>query len=172
MRVPNLLAALLVIAAACSQEKRSETPPASSSFVGIRHDPLPTGVAYESGSVILGSDGKPSRYVLSHVKTPNGSMLWLDEMLADEGATRRRIVRAAMDDPTLAAGERFVIGTCGVRGGRFDGDIAAIVKSTPGNRQTTVVRAWRANPAGTRFDSIAASGVSCDEPGGSSAFLP
>ena len=46
---------------------------------------MPAGVTYESGSVILGADGKPSRFVVSQVKTPKGPMTWLDEMLPDEG---------------------------------------------------------------------------------------
>ena len=184
MSARNVLVTMLVVATACSREQRgpkldtsstsaSDAAPPSpppdarskSSYVGSRYDPLPAGVSYESGTVILGNDGKPSRYVLSHVRTPSGSMLWLDEMLPDEGTTRRRIVRAAIHDPPVAPGERLVIGTCGVDG-RFNGDVIAVVKSESGSRQMTVSRAWRANSAAARFDSISTSGVVCEEPGG------
>lgn len=182
----NLLATLLAVAAACSGEKRSEikkidvapsdspqsaamapeapAPTSTSSFVGSRYDPMPTGVSYESGSVILDRDGRPSRFVLSHVRTPKGSMLWLDEMLADEGTTRRRVVRAVMDDPTLSSGERLVIGTCGARDGRFSGDVVATVKGESGGPQAAI-HAWRANPATSRFESIPTSDVVCEETG-------
>jgi hypothetical protein len=186
----NLLAMVLTVAAACSGDKRGAikkidvapsdsaqtatmTPvspePTSTSthsaFVGSRYDPMPNGVSYESGSVILDRDGKPSRFVLSHVRTPKGSMLWLDEMLADEGATRRRVVRAVMDDPTLSPGERLMIGTCGARGGRFSGDVIATVNGKSASPQTAI-RAWRANPATSRFESIPTNDVVCEEPAG------
>ena len=182
------LVVLLLVAGACSRDKGTlkkidtsssePTSPAAttpelpstsdashSSYVGSRYDPMPSGVSYESGTIILGADGKPSRFVLSHVKTPRASMTWLDEMLPDEGATRRRVVRAAIDDPPLASGERLVIGTCGV-GGKFNGDVVAIVKGDGTGRQLVVSRAWRANPTGARFDINSTSGVVCEEPGG------
>jgi hypothetical protein len=70
-----------------------------------------------------------------------------------------------MHNPPVAPGERLVIGTCGV-GGRFNGDVVAMVTSEPGGRQLTVSRAWRANSAAARFDSISANGVTCEEPAG------
>jgi hypothetical protein len=180
MSARNLLAALLVVASACSGDddrvaRGSRSSRAAeksdgaarmreaSTFVGVRYDPLPAGITYESGTVILGPGGQPSRFALSQVGSAHGSMLWLDELLPDEGVTRRRIVRAAMNLPARTRGERIVIGTCGV-GGSFNGDVIALVRNKDG--QPAVVFAWRANPAAARFDTIPTSGVTCDEPRG------
>jgi hypothetical protein len=176
MNAKNLLAAVCVVVAACSSDKSKETKAAGSagsaspksdvaapaSYVGLRYDPLPPGVTYESGSVILGKDGKPTQYVLSYVGTPKGMKIWLDSILPEDGAIHRRIVRAEMDDPPIRPVDRRVIGTCGVYG-KFEGDIIAVVKEVPGRKYTTVYRAWRANPAAARFDSISTQGVECED---------
>ena len=180
MSARNLLAALLVVAGACSgddarvargsrsrngaaekQRNGADRTREASTFVGVRYDPLPAGITYESGTVILGTGGQPSRFALSQVKSAHGSMLWLDELLPDEGVTRRRIVRAAMNLPADTRGERIVIGTCGVAGS-FNGDVVARVRNK--GKDSDVVFAWRANPAAARFDTIPTSGVTCDEP--------
>jgi hypothetical protein len=196
MSARNLLAAVIIAVtttaalAACGSEKRDEprtstksptarptaTPspdtnasPAStlpSSYVGTRYDPMPAGVTYESGTVLLGRDGKPSRFAISKVRTPTGTMVWLDEILPDAGPARRRVVRAAVAIPRLLPGQRVVIGTCGLAG-RFNGDVIAVV-SESGAHDLQAVRAWRANSSDARFDAISTTGVTCEEPAGES----
>ena len=140
----NLLAVLCIVAAACSRENAARDTASGGtsgtqarhrrpeSYVGIDYDPLPPGVMLRKRHRSLGKDGLPSRFVLSHVSTPRGLMVWLDSLTpADAGAgARRRIVRAVMDDPKHAPGERLMIGTCDVKG-KLDGAIVAVVQDAP-----------------------------------------
>lgn len=180
----NLLLATCAVAAACSKEHKprrasagshdaapSAAPIESSSrsraldeYVGLRYNPLPKGVTYLSGAVIVGADGTPSRFVISRVATPNGPMIWLDEMLPDEGTTRRRVVRATMHEPEHARDQQLVVGTCEV-GGKLAGDVFALAQTTPrGEKTASATHAWRANTKAARFDTIAPVNVVCSEP--------
>jgi hypothetical protein len=70
-----------------------------------------------------------------------------------------------MDDPMNAPGERFMIGTCDVKG-KLDGAVVALVRNGPPPRYADIQRAWRVNLTAMRFDSISTAGIVCEEPGG------
>jgi hypothetical protein len=172
MRTKTLFTALCIVAAACSRDKSSEAraanpprTPEPTSYVGMHFDPMPAGVMDESGAVIIGKDGKPTPYVLTHVETPQGLAMWLVEVLPGDGVIRRRVVRAEMPDPKIAPGEHFVSGTCDVNG-KLDGAVFAVVRNEPGRQYTVIHRAWRAYPETARFDSISTKGIVCEEPDG------
>jgi hypothetical protein len=139
--------------------------PAPVPFLGYRYDPLPAGANYEGGSVMLGADGKPSSFGLSHVLAPGvGNMVWLDSILPDEGKMHSRIVRAVLTIPPVAQGQRFMFGTCDVDG-KFDGSVVAIVADErKGDRFPHALKAWRGTPKTSSFDVIPVANIGCDDP--------
>jgi hypothetical protein len=171
----NLLAAAAIVVAACSGEtpKRVATTdtaiakpaPANVSFVGLHYDPLPPGASYEGGSVLLGKNGKPSAFALSHVLAPAGNYVWLDSVLPNDGAMRSRIVRAELQIPRVAGDERLFIGSCDV-GGKLDGGVLAVaVFERNVTQYKQIRRAWRADPGSGAFVVIPTDKIVCEDPG-------
>src|SRR3954470_9578771 len=162
------VAASALGAVACSRESSSRrqgdsataaTTPASAkpmvkSYVGYGYDPVPDGVSLVSASEIMTPDGKPTHFVLTHVLTPRGNTMWLDSLLPSDGQVRRRIVRA--EQPVdVENGNRLIISTCDVHK-KLDPSVVAIVRDSTDiqGKYPAVVRAWRANPAEAKFDTI------------------
>jgi hypothetical protein len=180
MRVKKTnLFALALIVAACSRDaghregvadtrsaepvSRLSDPPALASgpYVGTRHNPLPPGVDYVEGAT-LHVNG--AGYVLSHVRTPTGDMVWLDSIIA--GAKPPAvIVRASVRIPQLARDERLFIASCDVNG-RLDERVVAIVVNQPNTTKFAQIRqAWRADARRARFDVIPVTAITCEDPG-------
>ncbi len=136
-------------------------------YVGYRYDPLPAGATYEGGSVIMGSDGTPSSFVLSHVMTPLGDMVWLDSILSDDRSARHaRIVRAVLPVDRVQAGQRLFIGTCDVNG-KLDGAVVAIGADRATNGKfSQIAMAWRGNGGSASFDTLPVTDVTCENPDG------
>lgn len=130
----------------------------ATSYVGMRYARLPSGFSYQAGSVIPPESGS-ERYVLSQVKTPRGTLLWLETL---DG--RERSVRAELRVPPLAADERLLIGSCDVNG-RLDPRVAAIVVGDSGaTRFTNIRQAWRGKPEAGQFELLPVAGIVCEEP--------
>jgi hypothetical protein len=130
----------------------------ATSYVGMRYASLPSGFAYQAGSVVARGAGS-ARYALSQVRTPRGTMLWLETL---EG--RERVVRAELRVPPLASDERLLIGSCD-RDGRLDPKIVAIVVGDSTTvRFVNVRQAWRADADASRFDLLPVAGIVCEEP--------
>jgi hypothetical protein len=130
----------------------------ATSYVGMRYASLPSGFAYQAGSVVARGSGS-ARYALSQVRTPRGAMLWLETL---DG--RERVVRAELRVPPLASDERLLIGSCD-RDGRLDPKIVAIVVGdSTAVRFANVRQAWRADPIAGRFDLLPVAGIVCEEP--------
>ncbi len=147
-----------------ASESLNGTPPI---YVGTRHDPLPRGVSYEGGAVLLGPNGKPTAFALDHVLTPHGNYLWLDSIRAGDGehTMHARTVRAELALPPARSGETLLIGTCDVKG-VFDAAVVAFAQSENHTKRLTHIRAaWRANPATGMFDVLAPQDVVCEDPG-------
>lgn len=180
----NLLS-LLVIAAGCSRESirkmgvadtTAAAPPPSTPtrpapdlsgghYVGVHHDPLPAGVTHEGGALIR--IGK-SDYSISHVRAKGVDMLWLDSIVPGRKQDPEKVVIAELRIPPLDRDERLFMASCDVNG-QFAPRLVAIVVVEPGVSKFTKVRqAWRADAAHGRFDVIAVTGISCEDPGGSS----
>jgi hypothetical protein len=161
----NLCIALLAVAACSSDSSRAadSAKAVPKSYVGYGYDPLPPGVSVQGASEIVGPDGKPTHFVLSHVLTPLGNTMWLDSVLPNDGMQRRRIVRAELVIviPSLT---RLVISTCDVSG-KLDPAVVALVRDSAGTdgKYGKVFNAWRANPAQAKFDTVPSNTVVCEE---------
>jgi hypothetical protein len=177
-------ATLLAMVAGCSEQKRrandakNATADAASTmaqarkdstYVGARYDPLPPGVSYEGGAVILGKNGKPSSFVLSHVVTPRGRYIWLDSIIPDGtrgGVLRSRVVRAELYLPAVGFGERLFIGSCDIKG-KSDPSVVAVGENRQiDGKYTKIYRAWRGDTASGKFVVQLASDItSCEMTG-------
>jgi hypothetical protein len=123
---------------------------------------LPAGITEQGGAVIR--IGK-SEYAVSHVRSRDADMLWLDSIVAGTSQPPEKIVRAELRIPPLERDERMFIASCDVNG-RLDSRIVAIVVEEPGASKFTKIRqAWRADPHRGRFDVIPVTGVTCEDPG-------
>ena len=173
VRTRNLLAAGLALVACSGEVARKEgssdvaaagappppNPPAvaNGQYIGLRHGPLPAGVASLGGAVVR-IDG--AEYAFTSVHTPKGDMVWLDSIAANV-----KIVRAELRVPPLARDERLLMASCDA-GGKLDGRVVAIVVNQPNASKFTQVRqAWRADARAGRFDVIPVAGISCEDPG-------
>jgi hypothetical protein len=168
MRVnPRNLCIVLLAVAACSGDSRRAADSAKAvpkTYVGYGYDPLPAGVTVQGASEIVGPDGKPTHFVLTHVLTPSGNTIWLDSVLPNDGMQRRRIVRAevVIVVPSLT---RLIISTCDVNG-KLDPAVVALVRDSAkaDGKYTKIYNAWRANPARAQFDTVPQSTVVCEQP--------
>jgi hypothetical protein len=115
-------------------------------------------------SEIVGPDGKPTHFVLTHSLTPLGNTIWLDSVLPSDGTQHRRIVRAevVIVVPSLT---RLILSTCDVNG-KLDPAVVALVRDSAGadGKYSKVFNAWRANPAQAKFDTLPPTSVVCVEP--------
>ncbi|MEP6492461.1 MAG: hypothetical protein ABJF01_07280 [bacterium] len=181
MRRESFAVVLMVCSAACSKETardstRTDTaiaprdagasPSAAGTgaggYVGLRHDPLPTGVQPEGGALLTGA---LANYAFTHVHTPHGDMIWLDS-LAGGGGSRGKTVRATLTIPLLARDERLFMASCDANS-HLDSRVVAIVVTEPGTTKFTKIRqAWRVNERSGRFDLIPVAGITCEDPGG------
>jgi hypothetical protein len=176
----NLLAAALCIVACSGESARKEAAsdvapagagsvPSSSPaglaqkryYIGIRYRALPAGVTTLGGAVVR-IEGV--EYALTSVRTPNGEMVWL---VAVEGRSGEKAVRAELRVPPLARDERLLMASCDVDG-RLDGRVVAVVVNEPNATKFTKVRqAWRVDVGNARFDVIPVAGITCEDPGAS-----
>ena len=182
MGTKNLLVATVaaLIVAGCSKDaiRQKEAPEAPTTesaarastvpelsrgrYAGVRHDPLPAGVAYEGGALVRID---AADYAFSRVRTPRGEMVWLDSVVPGRSQSPVKIVRAELAVPPLAHDERLVMASCDVNG-RLDGRVVAIVVNEPNVTKLTKVRqAWRVDARRGRFDVIPVAGISCEDPG-------
>lgn len=129
---------------------------ASNAYVGDQYDSLPRGVSYKGGSVA-------GNYDFARVGTPRGDMIWLDSIVGPSEKPPRKMVKAALSLPRLAADERLVLASCDVSG-TLDPLVVAIVVNEPNvTRYTKVRQAWRADVHASRFDVIPIDGIVCEE---------
>jgi len=150
--------------AAAGAAPASQSPPgvAGGRYIGVRHGPLPAGVASLGGALVR-IDG--ADYAFTHVRTPAGDMVWLDSIASGGAQTPAKIVRAELRVPPLARDERLLMASCDA-GGRLDGRVVAIVVSEANVTKFTKVRqAWRTDARNGRFDVIPVAGISCEDPG-------
>jgi len=152
--------------AAAGAVPASQSPPgvASGRYIGVRHGPLPAGIASLGGAVVRinGAD-----YAFTHVRTPSGDMVWLDSITSSGTQTPVKIVRAELRVPPLARDERLLMASCDVNG-KLDGRVVAIVVNEANATKFTKIRqAWRTDANGGRFDVIPVAGISCEDPGAS-----
>jgi hypothetical protein len=146
--------------AVAAPQAQTSQPPAKANHVALQYDSLPTNFTLRAGALIPGSS-----YDLSYVVTPAGDEVWLDTLGARVGGRRARTVRAQLKVPPLARDERLFMASCDVNG-KLDPTVVAIVVNQPNATRFTQIRqAWRANVAQSRFDVIAVTGVSCEDPG-------
>lgn len=131
----------------------------ATSYVGMRYTTLPAGFAYQAGSAVPRGRGS-ERYALSQVKTPRGTMLWLETLEA-----RERVVRAELRIPPLASDERLLIGSCDVNGTLDSRIVAIVVGDSSATRFANVRQAWRANAGAGQFELLPVAGIVCDQPG-------
>jgi hypothetical protein len=144
---------------------RLSDPPALAKgpYVGTRHNPLPPGVNYVEGAT-LHIDG--AGYVLSHVQTPDGDMVWLDSIVTG-ARPPASIVRATVRVPNLARDERLLIASCDVNGQLDSRVVAIVVNEANATKFTKVRQAWRVDAQRGRFDVIPVAGITCEDPGSS-----
>jgi hypothetical protein len=136
-------------------------------YVGTRYDPLPPGISYEGGAVLMGANGKPSAFALTHVLTPRGNYMWLDSILPGDGQSqlRKRIVRGEMRLRPAATNEVLLIGSCEVHGNLDASVVGFAEREFNKKRLAKIHEAWRANPATGRFEVLPPKDVVCEDPG-------
>jgi hypothetical protein len=177
-----------IVAGACSkdQPKKLATPdtavraagmpapaftPASPldapAYVGTRYDPMPAGISYEGGAVLMGKNGKPSSFAMTHVLTPRGAYMWLDSVLPTDGQNQihARIVRGELKLRPARPNETLLIGSCEVKG-KLDASVFAFAeRQFRSKRLSKIHDAWRADPTTGRFDVVPPKDVVCEDPG-------
>jgi hypothetical protein len=139
---------------------------AAANYTGLRYESLPRGFALHGGSVLPATNGADYDFV--HVKTPRGDMIWLDSLgraTGAAGATRAKVVRAALPIPPLARDERLVMASCDVRGKLDPRVVAIVVDDANATRFTQVRQAWRVDFGAHRFDVLPVEGIVCEDPG-------
>jgi hypothetical protein len=162
--LPRATAPAASAGAAAGPSSALEAP----AFVGLRYEPLPKGISYEGGAVLMGPDGKPSHFALTHVLTPRGNYMWLDSIQPNDGQNQilSRVVRAELHLHPAVGNETLLIGSCEVKGKLDPAVVAFAERAFNARRLTKIHEAWRADVAAGRFDSIPAKDVVCEVPGG------
>ena len=125
---------------------------------------MPAGVTGVGGTLIR--IGKVD-YAISHVRVKGADMLWLDSIVPGKVQDPEKIVVAELRIPPLARDERLFMASCDVNGVLAPRLVAIVVNEAGVTKFAKVRQAWRADAAHGRFDVIAVTGITCEDPGAS-----
>ncbi|MDB5266825.1 MAG: hypothetical protein JWN89_640 [Parcubacteria group bacterium] len=140
-------------------------------WIGTTYPPLSNGLS-SNGALTVG-DARYATYVIDEMKTPDGTELWLASMV--KGVNGKPIFTVTDALPFFSGadenGNMSIWGVCGYSPDKvlnIDNSIVAqisardYVSSGPINAK----KAWKANNATGKFESIPPVGISCINEGG------
>lgn len=132
-------------------------------YIGTSVPPLPDGLA-SAGMETFPPD-PTGAYALALVFGPDRQMLWLTEAAQDEGREAARRVIAVLEIPREDENVALIYtpGACRLDG-EPDPEVVALARLAFTPTTDEVVRAWRADRAARRFDTLPADRVVCDTP--------
>jgi|WetSurMetagenome_2_1015567.scaffolds.fasta_scaffold246302_3 hypothetical protein len=139
----------------------AEEPGNLSQYVGLTYPPLKDGLKEESGNMI-GDPINNTNYSVAFMSNEGSNMLWL------ESSSSRNIkglpiwkVLDVIAAPNYGKDETLIIGFCKIDD-RSDSEVLAVVKYEQNKKYfNNVIKAWRANRAKGKFESITTKGISC-----------
>jgi hypothetical protein len=138
----------------------------SRSFIGLQYQDLPRGLTNLGGWVVdIGDNGK-FNFSVAHVRQGTKEMLWLERFIRHDaqGRATMRVINV-LELPAISKSQTLASSRFCMQNGKKNPDLIAIVEATDTEYRTQIHRAWRANRAKGKFESISTRGIVCENPG-------
>jgi hypothetical protein len=157
----NLKSIIIILVLSSITSAHAEESSNLSQYIGLTHPPLKDSLKMKGGTMI-GDPFKSTVYSVALMSNEGSQMLWL------ESSSSRNIkgeviweVLDVMAAPNYGKDETMVIGLCKIDD-RPDPEVLAVVKYEQDKEHfNKIIKAWRANRAKGKFESITIKGISC-----------